>query len=352
MPNSHYKPLWMRVLAVGAVMATLTAGTVNYNKAGQLLQVQIGKFNNMYPEQQAQLHEAPEHFTERWFEGLTTRGSLDDAPKSGRPHKINDSAALAVANILSAGYPYTYTIRGQQVTHHKYFTSVPEAVKQSQYIRDLTTELNVTTEQLRVAVHRVAPEVEYRRVSFKHMLTPAQKAKRMSVSAGLLARHHSDPALLHRMVFVDESSILTHGLKHDHVQVWVNHSDARFRDYHGVPGSLLKPVKAHVVAAVSAHPAFASASGLVYMDFTTGTTAIRRRINKRLDGSQTVPDYVYWTRDNPHVAKSTTAEECEDNLWYIVDTFYRKTGALPLLCYDNASIRRLSMSPTSSMARG
>ena len=41
-------------------MATLTAGTVNYNKAGQLLQVQIGKFNNMYPEQQAQLREPPE----------------------------------------------------------------------------------------------------------------------------------------------------------------------------------------------------------------------------------------------------------------------------------------------------
>ena len=50
------------------------------------------------------------------------------------------------------------------MTHHKYFTSVPEAVKQSQYIRDVKTELNVTTEQMRVAVHRVAPEVEYRRV--------------------------------------------------------------------------------------------------------------------------------------------------------------------------------------------
>jgi transposase len=46
------------------------------------------------------------------------------------------------------------------------------------------------------------------------------------------------------------------------------------------------------------------------------------------------------TRDNPKVAKSTTAEEFEDNLWYIVDVFYRKTGAYPLLCYDNASIQK------------
>jgi hypothetical protein len=46
------------------------------------------------------------------------------------------------------------------------------------------------------------------------------------------------------------------------------------------------------------------------------------------------------TRDNPKVAKSTTAEEFEDNLWYIVDIFYRKTGAYPLLCYDNASIQK------------
>ena len=89
----------------------------------------------------------------------------------------------------------------------------------------------------------------------------------------------------------------------------MNHSDARFRDYHGVPGSLLKPVKAHVVAAVSAHPAFASASGLVYMDFTTGTTAIRRRINKRLDGSQTVPDYAYWVSVLPLVNAYNTISQ-------------------------------------------
>jgi hypothetical protein len=238
--------------------------------------------------------EQPEVFAERWFRAITTRGTLDDAPKAGRPYKIPDPTALAVANVLGAGYDYHFNIRGQPVIQHKFFTSVSEAVKQSQYLRDVKTELNVTNEQIRVAAHRVAPELRYRKVVFKHLLTPAEKAHRMSVSASLLARHHSDPTLLHRMVFVDESSILTHGLKHDAVHVWVNGSDARFQDHHGVPGSLRHPVKAHVIAAVSAHPDFASAGGLVYMEFTTGTTAIHRRINKRLDGSQAVPDYAYW----------------------------------------------------------
>jgi hypothetical protein len=294
LPNSHYKPLWMKVLAVGAVISTLTAGSINYNKAGQLLQVQIGHFNNMFPEQEAHLREQPDVFAERWFGAVTTRGSLDDAPRAGRPYKINDTTALAVANVLGAGYDYHFNIRGQPVIHHKFFTSVSEAVKQSQYLRDVKTEHNATNEQIRVAAHRVAPDLKYRKLVFKHLLTSTEKAHRLSVAASLLARHHSDPTFLHRMVFVDESSILTHGLKHDHVHVWVNGSDARFQDYHGVAGSLTHPVKAHVIAAVSAHPEFASAGGLVYMEFTTGTTSIHRRINKRLDGSQAVPDYAYW----------------------------------------------------------
>lgn len=46
------------------------------------------------------------------------------------------------------------------------------------------------------------------------------------------------------------------------------------------------------------------------------------------------------TKDGKRVALSTVAEEFEDNLWYIVDIFNRKTGAYPVLCYDNASIQK------------
>jgi hypothetical protein len=95
------------------------------------------------------------------------------------------------------------------------------------------------------------------------------------------------------MVFIDETTIQTHGLKHDHIQVWMNSSDTRFHDFHGVPGKSWDPVKVHAVVAVTAHPHYDNLGGLVYVDFTTGTTDIKRRVNKRLDGSIRSPDFKY-----------------------------------------------------------
>ena len=43
----------------------------------------------------------------------------------------------------------------------------------------------------------------------------------------------------------------------------------------------------------AAHPHYDNLGGLVYVDFTTGTTDIKRRVNKRLDGSIRSPDFKY-----------------------------------------------------------
>jgi hypothetical protein len=60
---------------------------------------------------------------------------------------------------------------------------------------------------------------------------------------------HIDPSLLNRTMFIDETTIQTHGLKHDHIEVWVNSSDTRFHAFHGVPWKAWDPVKVHVIAA-------------------------------------------------------------------------------------------------------
>lgn len=39
-------------------------------------------------------------------------------------------------------------------------------------------------------------------------------------------------------------------------------------------------------------------------------------------------------------ASSTTIEEFVDNLWYIIDTYQKKTGWLPVLSYDNIKIQQ------------
>jgi hypothetical protein len=67
-----------------------------------------------------------------------------------------------------------------------------------------------------------------------------------------------------------------------------------FNDVCPLPvGHNKEPVKVHIIAAVSAHPAFESTNGLVYVEFTTGTTHIKRRHNKRMDGSTRVDNYSY-----------------------------------------------------------
>jgi len=230
---------------------------------------------------------------QRWWEAFKAKGTVEDAPRSGRPPKIPDAAARQAATIISQGYTVQRALRQQLVTEHKYFSSVPEAVAHNATLQGILEQYHATPDQLLNALHRAAPELVHRKVIFRHQLTQAEKAKRQRVASQLLLRHQNEPNLLQQMVFIDEASLQTHGLKHDRISVWVNSTDPAFRDYHGVPGQSWSPVKVHVIAAVTSHPAFRAAGGLVYVDFTSGTTAIRRRENRRLDGSTRVSDFEY-----------------------------------------------------------
>lgn len=116
----------------------------------------------------------------------------------------------------------------------------------------------------------------------------------MQESKRLLDWYRHDTSMLQRLVFLDETSVFSHGNSHDHVHVWAMRDDPGFEDVCHVPRyKLNKPNKAHIIAAVTAHPAFASRNGLLYMDFTIGTTDIHRRHNKRMDGSQASHNFVY-----------------------------------------------------------
>ena len=292
-PFGHYKPKWMRLMAVAVAMACAAGGAVNYTKAGQVFQVQMGYFQNQFPDQQAKLSEPASAFVKRWWEGFRTKGNVDDDPKPGRPPKIPDAKAREAAEIIFRGYPVQHTVHQQVVTDVKYFYSVAEAIAYSATLRDTLRDYKATPEQPLSAMHRAAPSMVRRRVTFRHHLAEDEEAKRRRVAADLLVWLHIDPSLLNRTMFIDETTIQTHGLKHDHIEVWVNSSDTRFHDFHGVPGKAWDPVKVHVIAAVTAHPHYDALGGLVYVEFTTGTTNIKRRVNKRLDGSTRSPDFKY-----------------------------------------------------------
>ena len=292
-PFGHYKPKWMRLLAVAVAMACAAGGAVNYTKAGQLFQVQLGYFATQFPDQPATLSEPASAFVRRWYEGFQKKGSVDDDPKPGRPPKIPDAAAREAAEIVVRGYTVQHSTRQGVTSELKYFSTLPEAIAHNETLRNTLHEYHATPEQLLNAMHRVAPDMVRRKVTFRHKLSQEEIAKRQKVAGDLLGWLQTDPTLLTRMVFIDETTIQTHSLKHEHLEVWVNSSDTRFHDFHGVPGKAWDPVKAHVIAAVTAHPFYDRLGGLVYVEFTTGTTDIKRRVNKRLDGSTRTPTFKY-----------------------------------------------------------
>jgi hypothetical protein len=275
-------------------MSCMTAaGVVDYSQAGHDFKVQLRFFNNMFKGEPITICEHAPKFIQRWFDCFQKYGNVEDAPRAGRPPKVPDAEARVAAEILCAGYPVTINVDGHQVVQQKHYTTLPEAINANPRLSSMLQQYDVTSQQLLNAIHRVAPEVKQHRVSFRHLLTDDEKAHRWNVAASLRARHLTDSTLLDRMVFIDETTILTHGLKREHIEVWVNTSDTSFKDYTGVPGKPGDPVKAHVIAAVSAHPVYQAQRGVVYMDFTTGTSDIKRLKNLRQDGSTTTPYYVY-----------------------------------------------------------
>lgn len=62
-----YKPRWMRILAVAAAISTAVAGTVNYTRVVQVMQVQLGYSHDVFQEQQ-QLGEPASTLVTRWYD--------------------------------------------------------------------------------------------------------------------------------------------------------------------------------------------------------------------------------------------------------------------------------------------
>ena len=66
----------MRILAVAAAISTVVAGTAHYTRAVEIVQVQLGYFNNVFKEQQ-QLSEPASTFVERWYDRCRKTGDAD-----------------------------------------------------------------------------------------------------------------------------------------------------------------------------------------------------------------------------------------------------------------------------------
>lgn len=306
----HYsrKATWVRVAGVLACALFLTGITPDWHAAHVVLQGVIEQRNKKLPEDEQQF--IGSHDTEnlkRWWDHFLTKGSVADDDRSGRPHKVNTADAMEAAQIFKDGKEVTHVHRGQTQVHRVHYTSIGEAIRESPRLKDICSKYSISAEELLHAMHQADPSLVRRKMFFKHAFTPSELEQRRSFASWCTTQEEQYGDLLSNTIFIDESSIVIDKSTKSDVWVWCDKHDLNFTDVR--PRKLPKGghVKLHFIVAVSAHPAFAARGGLVYMDFTTGTTDIQRRHNKIRDGSNMDPAWQYSVSslhlEDPAVAK-------------------------------------------------
>ena len=223
-------------------------------------------------------------FVRRWWDAFITTGSLEDAPRSGRPPLVPDSVAAHAAELVKAGQ-WVPRVAGQLRFHVQLlFRTIPAAVHALPELGQICEEYGVTSEQLRNAMERVDHDLVRHALRFKYAHSAEQMQGRQSFCRQMLAALLDIPAaqaaILDRFLWWDEGGVSLSAVEHKAVYVWGGRGALQSYDvlrFPGVHGG--GDCKIHFGIGVSSHPAFARSNGLVYFEFTTGTTAIKRLRN-------------------------------------------------------------------------
>lgn len=298
----HCKPLWARFWAVFVCITlgvTAASDQALWAQAAETFSAQRAALEAQYESlprcgDPSRVRRFMERWLDKWQEGNFT---CADKRRSGRKRLLSVKEAEKAAALIKKGK--WIKVKNRNKTYHRlvYYTSIRDAIDNCPELADICTLNGITAEQLREAMHYADPDLVRKRITFKRRLSKEEKADRVRTAEAMLQRLSDDPSLLERMVFIDETSVVLLGDNHDHVHAWCDKNDVNFHDVCPLPAVTSKnPLKVHIIAAVSAHPAFAATNGLVYVEVTTGTSYIKRRTNKRLDGSTRVPDYNYQVR--------------------------------------------------------
>ena len=297
--DPHYKPMWARWLAVFVCVTagvTAAASPEVWRAATVSFVEQLEQWEKVYTFlPHCGKISRPGRFVQRWYDKfLGGNYTLEDAARSGRPRLLSLKEAQRAADFVKKGR--WVKVKARKGTHHRlvYFTSIQDAVDHTPELQKILEDNQISVAQLRAAMHAADPDLVRRRITFKRALSKEEKEERVKTAQELIQQYERDPSFLQNMIFIDETSIVLQGGGHEHVAVWCDKHDVDFNDVCPLPiGHKQEPTKVHIIAAVSAHPAFKASNGLVYVDFTTGTSHIHRRHNRRMDGSTRVPDYSY-----------------------------------------------------------
>lgn len=220
-------------------------------------------------------------------------GNVADAPRAPKHRLLDHDAALRASTLVKQGMWVTTRVGSHMLEHLSYFTSIKQACEHCEELEQIREEHGLTHDQLLTAMHEADPLLVSRNILFKHMLTDVEKEKRSAFAADMLGRFHSDPSFVESIIFIDEASIVISNRTKSDVHAWCDAHDLSFTDVCSIPQHKGKDLTVRWICAVSAHPAFADKGGLVYFEFTTGTTDINRRVNTRIYGNEIKHNHAY-----------------------------------------------------------
>lgn len=265
------KPMWMRFLAIAICVQCITcaqAGTVNWVQAEHTFNEQYEQWHKVFPKlsQSAYSSHNLKQFMETWFNRFREGDEgCKNIPGSGRPRLIPLDVAKTAAELVRKGKLVQFHKNGRDWSKIVFYPTIHAAVGDLPELQKILHDYDCSPEQLLGAMHAADPELVRRSITFKRALTIAEKAARVEACEQLLQLLAADPSLLKNMVFLDETTIVLFGEEVERLQVWCSKHDIHFHDVCPVPQNhRSKTVKVHVIAAVTAHPAFAASKGVVY----------------------------------------------------------------------------------------
>jgi len=224
-------------------------------------------------------------FLQRWYGNFLDTGNVADTYRSGRPHKLPREEALRAAEIVKRGKWVEVLPKGSGILRLQLFRTIAEAVKESPELQQICAHYTLTADQLRSRIRKADPDLVWATITMKYDHSDRDMDCRKKFCEDMQRAMKADPrgqeAFLQQMVFCDEGSVVLSDREDQSVHVWDSKAEPKHPTVMHMPHrSGHKPCKIHFFIAVSAHPAFADQNGLVYWEFTTGTTALKRHNNK------------------------------------------------------------------------
>lgn len=217
---------------------------------------------------------------EHWYD----LGTLEDLHRSGRPTNIPKEVAREAAALVKEGEWVTVVKRGASIKKKVYYTSINHAVSKLERLQQIMQQYNIDCRGLLHAMHKHDPDLTQRSIYFKYEFPPELLQARVMSTAELLRNLPPEGAerrmWLDRLIWIDEGGIMLSDYAKKSIKVWCSKHDFNRDDVVHLPHVKDQDdCKVHFILAVTSHPSFTRKNGLVYWEYTTGTTNIRRRHN-------------------------------------------------------------------------